>query len=39
MKNAITFMKKLIFSFLGICLFFTTSNGQVKRDLPNEKGK
>jgi hypothetical protein len=27
----------LIFPFLGICLFFTSCNGQVKKELPKEK--
>lgn len=36
MKNAVTFFQKLKVSFLGICVFFTSCNGQVKTNLPKE---
>jgi ligand-binding sensor domain-containing protein len=34
MKNALTCTQTLLFPFLGICLSFTSCNGQVKKDLP-----
>jgi ligand-binding sensor domain-containing protein len=37
MKNTIIFLQKLRISFFGVCLFFISCNGQVKKDLPNEK--
>ena len=36
MKNAITILPKLTISFLAICVFFTSCNGQVKKDLPKD---